>query len=114
MAAIGVGLAIGRCGDQVVDAESFVARAAHRVSSQRVQVAQAEQCVYQATVTDVDLGSLDQSFAHIAAPGLEPANQLQVDEQVDVARQCGTADPQAAGQARLLQQGTLLVGQHGP
>jgi hypothetical protein len=84
------------------------------VAQDGIEVVQPEQGMHEAAVAHIDLGSTHEAFAHVAAPGGQAPHQHEVAQQVDVAAHRLAADAQRAGQPGLVQQLSLVVGQHGP
>ena len=65
-------------------------------------------------VAQIDLGRFDQPFAGVGVPGLQSADEQQIDEQVDVVGRGLASDPEAAREVGGVEDAALLVGQHGP
>ena len=99
---------------QILNAKSFEARAADRMAEQVIQAFKLEKAVQNSAVSHVDFGSPNQAFANVSAPRAKAPKELQVDEQVDVPFYRWIGDSQCAGDSRLVENASLLMGEHGP
>ena len=72
-------------------------------------VADAEQCMHEAAVADVDLGRLDQALPDVAVPGSKSADKQQVHEQVQVGGHRLAIHCKCTGQYCGIEESALLV-----
>jgi len=78
--------ALGRGGEQRFDDEAFPARTGDGMAQHVIDIGQAEQHVPKAAVAHVDARRSDQPLAGICVPGFEPADEQQIDQQVEPGR----------------------------
>ena len=100
--------------DQSLDDETFPARSSDRMAEELIERGDVEQTMDQPGIAHIDLGRADKPLAQIAAPRLQPANEQQIDEHVDIAPDHGRSDRQSLRQTGGIEQTPLPVRQHRP
>jgi hypothetical protein len=100
--------------DQVLDREALPTWAGDRVPEQVLVGFDVQQDVREAAVPNIGLRGFDETLAQVGMEGRQAAHQEQIDQQIAVAAHRRCRDTQARGQARRVEQGALVVRQHGP
>ena len=75
---------IGSGGDQVLDHQPLPTGPDNRMAEEHVQVTDAEERMDHAAVAHIDLRRLHQSFGDIDMEGRQPADQHQIDQEIEI------------------------------
>lgn len=102
-----------RC-DQTFYNEALPTAASHGMPQDRLFVAKTKQGMHQTAIFYIDARRFDQPLGGVAMPWLKPANEQQIDEQVEIVGDGLGVETEPSCKVRSVHQTRLLMRQHRP